>query len=86
LWVQPTGSRLWRFVYRFEGKQKLLALGAYPDMSLLEARRAHAEAKSLLGDGTDPCRSKQLVKMRATAEHFEFRSLAAEYLEKLERE
>ncbi|TJV21633.1 MAG: DUF4102 domain-containing protein, partial [Mesorhizobium sp.] len=30
LWVQPTGSRLWRLAYRFDGKQKLLALGSYP--------------------------------------------------------
>jgi hypothetical protein len=40
LWVQPTGARLWRFAYRFTGKQKLLAIGVYPTVSLADARGA----------------------------------------------
>ncbi|HXP97369.1 MAG TPA: Arm DNA-binding domain-containing protein [Telmatospirillum sp.] len=39
LWVQPTGGRLWRLAFRFGGKQKLLALGAYPTVSLADARQ-----------------------------------------------
>ena len=38
--VNPNGSRLWRLAYRFAGKQKVLALGAYPEMSLRDARKA----------------------------------------------
>ncbi|TIR46619.1 MAG: DUF4102 domain-containing protein, partial [Mesorhizobium sp.] len=53
LWVQPTGSRLWRLAYRFDGKQKLLALGSYPLLSLAEARQARDEAKRLLMKGID---------------------------------
>ena len=37
LWLQPTGGRLWRFAYRFGGKQTLLALGVYPVTSLARA-------------------------------------------------
>ncbi|TGW04614.1 DUF4102 domain-containing protein, partial [Mesorhizobium sp. M2D.F.Ca.ET.145.01.1.1] len=54
LWVQPTGSRLWRLAYRFGGKQKLLALGSYPLISLAEAREARDTAKRLLLRGIDP--------------------------------
>ncbi len=39
LWVQPSGARLWRLAYRFGGKQKVLALGVYPTISLARARR-----------------------------------------------
>jgi hypothetical protein len=38
LWVQPNGSKLWRFAYRFGGKQKLLALGSYPLVTLADGR------------------------------------------------
>ena len=46
LQIEPTGGKLWRFKYRFEGKEKLLALGKYPDVSLQEARRRHREARA----------------------------------------
>jgi hypothetical protein len=48
LWVQPNGGRLWRLAYRFDNKQKLLALGAYPAVSLADARQARDQAKRLL--------------------------------------
>jgi len=48
------GGKLWRFKYRFGGKEKLLALGTYPDVSLLEARRRHQEARTALANGHDP--------------------------------
>ncbi|WP_370528566.1 Arm DNA-binding domain-containing protein [uncultured Oscillibacter sp.] len=44
---------MWRFGYRFAGKQKTLALGKYPDVSLVEARRRREEARELLGRGID---------------------------------
>jgi hypothetical protein len=60
LLVAPTGGRYWRYNYRFDKKQKTLALGAYPDVSLDKARARHREAKRLLSAGIDPSRpSKQ---------------------------
>jgi hypothetical protein len=50
-WVQPNGARLRRLAYRFAEKQKLLALGVYPSVSLAKARQ---EAKRLLAQGLDP--------------------------------
>jgi len=52
--VAPGGSKLWRLAYRFDGKQKLLALGSYPETSLARAREKRQEAKGLLQDGIDP--------------------------------
>ncbi len=46
LLITTTGGKLWRFKYRFEGKEKLIALGAYPDISLLEARELRQEARN----------------------------------------
>lgn len=54
LLVMPNGSRFWRLAYRFDGKQKLLALGAYPLISLIEARKKRDDAKRLLTEGQDP--------------------------------
>ncbi len=54
LLVSPTGSKLWRLTYRFNGKQKLLAFGADPSVSLADARRRREDAKTLLAAGTDP--------------------------------
>lgn len=54
LLVRPNGSKLWRFKYRFDGKEKLLSLGRYPDLSLAEARLRRAEAKVALAKGIDP--------------------------------
>ena len=45
LLVRPTGSRLWRMKYRFDGKEKLLSFGRYPEVTLAEARLRRAEAK-----------------------------------------
>lgn len=54
LHVAETGGKLWRFRYRFEGKEKLLALGAYPAISLLDARQKRDEARRQLAHGIDP--------------------------------
>ena len=48
LWVMPDGGKRWRFSYRFDGKQKSLAIGTYPDVGLGEARReARGRAKDV---------------------------------------
>jgi transposase-like protein len=54
LLVTPSGSRYWRWNYRFEGKHKTLALGVHPDVSLDKARARHQSARTLLADGIDP--------------------------------
>ena len=54
LLVRPNGSKLWRFNYRFAGKEKLLAFGAYPKTSLADARLCRAAARVALGQGIDP--------------------------------
>ena len=61
LQVDPRGGRYWRFNYRFHGRQKTLALGVYPDVSLAKARLRHCEARELLADGIDPSARKKEV-------------------------
>ena len=52
--VSPTGGKYWRLKYRFNDKEKRLALGVYPDVSLLQARKLRESARDLLRAGTDP--------------------------------
>lgn len=65
--LTPSGGVLWRFNYRFGGKAKTLALGRWPVVSVVEARRRRTAAQSQLADGIDPCATKQQRK-RAAAE------------------
>jgi integrase len=80
LLVTPAGGRLWRLKYRVLGKEKLLSLGSYPDLSLREARDARDEARKLLANGIDPGERKQADKraaLQASADSFE--ALAREW-------
>jgi hypothetical protein len=54
LLIRPSGSKLWRLAYRFKGKQKTLALGVYPTVTLANAREGRDEAKKLLARDLDP--------------------------------
>ena len=79
--VEPTGGKLWRFQYRFDGKRKLLALGKYPDVSLQEARKRHSEARERLAQGIDPSVARKVEKQigaERAANTFEF--VAREWL------
>jgi len=60
--IAPTGGKLWRYKYRFEGKEKLLSLGRYPEVSLQDARRRHFEARERLAQGIDPAATKRAAK------------------------
>ncbi|CAM3938182.1 tyrosine-type recombinase/integrase [Klebsiella pneumoniae] len=74
LLVNPNGSRYWRLKYRIAGKEKLLALGVYPDITLAEARQKRADAKKVLTAGGDPGQEKQeekQAKEQAVANSFE---------------
>jgi hypothetical protein len=62
LLVAPTGGRYWRYNYRFNGKQKTLALGVYPDVPLEKARARHQAARRLLAAGTDPSLRRQALR------------------------
>ncbi|MCL1894150.1 MAG: integrase arm-type DNA-binding domain-containing protein, partial [Holophagaceae bacterium] len=61
--IEPTGGKLWRYRYRFDGQSKALALGKYPDVSLAEARRRHQEAREQLAMGIDPSATKKAMKL-----------------------
>jgi len=62
LLVKANGSKYWRFRYRFDGKEKLLALGVYPKVSLSEARIKQGQAQELLDDDVDPSKDKKQQK------------------------
>tara|TARA_R110000772_G_scaffold268626_1_gene396917 strand:- start:52515 stop:52835 length:321 start_codon:yes stop_codon:yes gene_type:complete len=63
LLVASTGGKRWRFRYRFAGKEKLLALGVYPDVSLATARKRHQEARDKLAEGIDPGNLRKVEKL-----------------------
>jgi integrase len=60
--VRPNGSRLWRLKYRISGKEKLLALGKYPAVTLQKARKERDKAKELIADGRDPVTEKHAAR------------------------
>ncbi|MBO6510834.1 MAG: DUF4102 domain-containing protein, partial [Roseibium sp.] len=87
LLLKPSGGRLWRMAYRFAGKQKALALGQYPYVGLLEARRKRDAAKALLARGLDPSQEAKVQKAEAALAYGNtFNLIADELLEKMERE
>lgn len=63
--VRATGARYWRMKYRFAGKERLLAFGTFPEVSLAEARRRREEAREVLRDGRDPAMVKRARKVAA---------------------
>ena len=64
----PSGSKLWRFKYSFAGKERLLALGSYPEISLKAARERRDEARKLVADGRDPNQERRGEKRRRKLE------------------
>lgn len=60
--VTPTGGKLWRYKYRFAGKEKSLSFGRYPEISLAQVKVKHFEARQLLNQGIDPGALKQAAK------------------------
>lgn len=75
--VTPTGGRLWRFRYRLGGVEKLLTLGAYPDVTLKRAREKREDARKLVADGVDPS-AKRKAEKALQADTFE--AIAREWL------
>lgn len=78
----PNGSKLWRWKYRFAGKEKRLALGHYPDVSLSDARRELAKAREMLAQGQDPGEVRKVAKLvRLAAHENSFESVARRWWE-----
>lgn len=87
LLIMPSGSKLWRIKFRHVGKEKLLAVGAYPEVSLSAARKARDHARELLAKGDDPSLTKRREKARKSAQAKDtFAVVANELLAKSERE
>ncbi len=82
LWVTPSGGRLWRWAYVFERREKLMALGKYPVVSLSTARELHLNARKLLASGIDPMAQRKLEKNAERAVVLNsFASVAAQWLD-----
>lgn len=87
LLVTPTGGRLWRMNYRFDGKQKTLAFGAFPDLSLAKARERRTWAREALAEGKDPTEVRKQQEREARAyRDATFKAISDEWLKKLEQE
>jgi hypothetical protein len=83
LLVNPNGSKYFRLKYRISGKEKLLALGAYPETSLKQARDKRDEARSQLADGIDPNENRKAIKLdKADSAANSFEVLAREWFER----
>lgn len=76
--VMPGGGKLWRWKYRFEGAEKLMALGGYPEVSLAAARDRHAEGRRLLAAGVDPMERRKEAKAEGASET-RFQKVAEEW-------
>ena len=79
LLVTPTGGKFWHLKYRIDGKEKKLTLGAYPDVSLLEARMKRDHARSLVVAGIDPGDAKKAQKAASTQDTETFEVIAREW-------
>jgi hypothetical protein len=83
LLVKPAGGKGWRLKYRFQGAEKLLSLGTYPEVGLQEARKKRDANKKLLAEGIDPSDNRKTMKItdaERAANNFE--AVAREWLSK----
>lgn len=82
--ITPKGSKLWRLKYRYLGKEKRLAFGTWPEVSLADARQLTNEARKKIADGIDPASERKKAKVTAkldAANNFEL--IAQEYIDKI---
>jgi hypothetical protein len=84
LLINPKGAKYWRYKYRFAGKEKALALGVYPEVSLKQAREKHQEARLKLSQGIDPSEVRKVEKLtRHLASEESFEAIATEWFNQL---
>jgi integrase len=62
LLIQPNGGKWWRFRYTFDGREKMISLGTYPEISLERARQRREEARRLVAEGTDPAEERRVER------------------------
>ncbi|MGJ8623640.1 MAG: Arm DNA-binding domain-containing protein [Yoonia sp.] len=85
--VKPNGSKLWQFKYRMDGKERLLSIGVYPNISLAQARKTKDGARANVAAGIDPSEAKQQEKrQRREVNDQTFEKLGAEFLAKQRKE
>jgi len=76
--VTPKGAKRWRFKYRFQGKEGLLSVGVYPDVSLKQARARRDDLRKQIADGIDPSHVRK-VKKQSTSDQNSFEAIAREW-------
>src|ERR1035437_3481050 len=82
--IYVSGSKLWRWKYRFLGKEKRLSIGRYPDTKLAEARRKVSELRKKLEEGIDPAVEKKASKEnRMLAADNTFEGVARQWCDKV---
>lgn len=87
LLVNSNGSKLWRLRYRFGGKQNMIGLGSFPDVSVASARQKREDARRLVASGNDPSHQRKLDKAAIeVAAKNTFGTLVTDYLERLKAE
>jgi integrase len=87
LLVETNGSKLWRFRYQFGRREKMLSFGAFPDVTIAQARTKREEARAVLAAGVDPARKREQDKIAASiAAASTFEIIASEYIERLQSE
>ena len=82
LMVTPSGGKLWRWKYRFEGAEKLIALGGYPEITLADARERRDAVRKHLAKGIDPMAERKAEKTAVmVATEYTFEKIAEQWLE-----
>ena len=85
--VTPNGSKLWRLKYRMDGKEKLLSIGAYPAITLAQARKTRDAARANVAAGIDPSEAKQVERReRRESQGHTFEKVGTSFLDKQRKE
>ena len=87
LLITQKGTKLWRYKYTYHGREKKLSFGAYPTITLKDARRMRDDARRKIIDGMDPAQQKRAAKIAAKlGAEIRFEAIAEEFLAKREKE
>src|SRR5690348_8106374 len=82
LLVEASGAKLWRFRFRYGGKESMLSLGRWPEVSIADARRLRDEARTKLREGINPASAKREARIaREVASGNTFRAVAQDWIE-----
>ena len=81
--VTEAGNKLWRYRYRINGREQLMATGAYPEVSLADARKARDAAREQVKAGINPSHERKIERARRAVESTQtFVAVSAEWIEK----